>query len=112
MKSVNILITPDIAKKLDAASRSAAVRDIASTILEAYEQGAEWVISEIHQRVIDSAPKKRREDEKNGIIWEKAIVWIPETMRREIERLSSSNNLRVSEFLRGAVIYATDAAKK
>ncbi|MFX4300071.1 hypothetical protein [Pseudosulfitobacter pseudonitzschiae] len=111
MRSVNILITQDIAKKIDAESRSAAVRDIASTIIEAYEQGAEWVISEIHRRVVDSSPKKRREDEKNGVIWEKAIVWIPEAMKREIERLSVPNNLRVSEFLRGAVIYATDDKK-
>lgn len=110
MKSVNILITPEIEKRLRAESRSAAVREIATTILAAYEQGATWLVSEINQRVVETSPKKRREDEKNGTTWEKAIVWIPETMNSEIKRLAEPNNLRVSEFLRGAVIYATDDA--
>lgn len=110
MRSVNILMTAAIANALadgDPESRSAAVREATTVILEAYSRGHEWVVGVIHDNINDSAPKRRREDEKNGLVWDKAIVWIPENMYREIERIGRPNDIRVSEFLRGVVIYAT-----
>jgi hypothetical protein len=107
MRSVNILVTEEISQKLLPKSRSAAVREIAEVIINAYFSGEEWVISAVKEHADASSPKKRREDEKNGIYWEKAIVWIPEAMKREIETICAPNQLRPSEFLRGAVVYAT-----
>jgi hypothetical protein len=114
MKSVNILVTPAICEKLESDvpdSRSAAVRDAAAVVLEAYAQGYEWIIGEIKERIDATSPRRRREDEAAGVIWEKAIIWIPETMLREIDRLGRPNGIKVSEFLRGVVVYATEDAK-
>lgn len=114
MRSVNILITQEICEKLEydvIDNRSAAVRDVTAVVLEAYRNGHEWVVGEIKARVEASAPRQRREDEKAGLHWEKAIVWIPETMHREIDRIGIPNEMRVSEFLRGVVIFATEDAK-
>ena len=115
MRSVNILVTEGICENLDAlnnGNRSASVRDAASVVLEACAQGHEWVVPEILERVEKSSPRMRRLDEDAGRKWEKAIVWIPETMMREIERIGRPNGLRVSEFLRGVAIYATEDAAK
>jgi hypothetical protein len=114
MRSVNILMTQEIAGKLekgDPESRSAAVRDVAAVLLEAYNKGHEWIVGEIKDRVDSTSPRSRREDEQRGVKWDKAIVWVPENMYREIDRLGEPNNIKVSEFLRGAVIFATDSAK-
>jgi len=114
MRSVNILMTAEIARHLedgDPESRSAAVRDAATVILKAYDEGHHWVVGTIQEKIDASAPRQRREDQKNGIVWDKAIVWIPENMYREIDRIGTPNNIRVSEFLRGVVMFATDDAK-
>jgi hypothetical protein len=115
MRSVNILMTPQIVEALESGapdSRSSAVRDAAEVVIRGYAKGHEWVIGVIKDRVDATSPRQRREDEEAGMKWEKAIVWIPETMLREIERLGKPNDLRVSEFLRGVVVYATENAKK
>lgn len=113
MRSINILMTQSIADALnvsDPESRSASVRDVTAVILEAYIRGHEWVVDVINDKIIESSPPKRRQDEKMGICWDKAIVWIPESMYREIERICTPNEIRVSEFLRGVIIYATEDA--
>ena len=100
MRSVNILMTPQIVAALESGdpdSRSSAVRDAAEVVIRAYAKGHEWVVSVIKDRVEQTSPRRRREDEEAGMKWEKAIVWIPETMLREIERLGKPNELRVSE---------------
>jgi len=114
MRSVNILMTSQIIDALEADgpdSRSAAVRDAAEVVIRAYAKGHEWVVGVVKDRVDETSPRRRREDEEAGMKWEKAIVWIPETMLREIERLGKPNGLRVSEFLRGVVVYATEACE-
>jgi metal-responsive CopG/Arc/MetJ family transcriptional regulator len=114
MRSVNILMTQDIEDKVEQinpVSRSAAVRDISTVILNAYAAENTWVVGTIQENIELSTPRKRREDLKNGVIWNKAIVWIPENMYREIDRIGKPNGIKVSEFLRGAVMYATGFAK-
>lgn len=110
MKSINILMTDimsDYVEDPRRGSRSAAVRDTTSVILKAIEAGHDWVIPEIHKHVLATKPSSRREDQKNGIAWRKAIVWIPETMLIEIERNGLPNEMRASEFLRGVVFFAS-----
>ena len=114
MRSVNILMTSQIIDALESDgpdSRSAAVRDAAEVVIRAYAKGHEWVVGVVKDRVDETSPRRRREDEEAGMKWEKAIVWIPETMLREIERLGKPNGLRVSEFLRGVVVYATETCE-
>lgn len=114
MRSVNILMTSQIINALESDgpdSRSAAVRDAAEVVIRAYAKGHEWVVGVVKDRVDETSPRRRREDEEAGMKWEKAIVWIPETMLREIERLGKPNGLRVSEFLRGVVVYATETCE-
>ena len=114
MRSVNILMTSQIIDALESDgpdSRSAAVRDAAEVVIRAYAKGHEWVVGVVKDRVDETSPRRRREDEEACMKWEKAIVWIPETMLREIERLGKPNGLRVSEFLRGVVVYATETCE-
>lgn len=112
MRSINILMTRDIQSSLEDTnpeSRSMAVREATAVILEAIEQGYTWVLEEITECVRTSCPQHRKIDEQNGTLWEKAIVWIPENMLREIERVALPNQMKPSEFLRGVVIYATQS---
>jgi hypothetical protein len=111
MRSVNIMITKDIndtLSQLDERSRSAAVRYAAEIIISGHQKGIEGLIDEIRERVNRSGPAQRRENEEAGNPWSKAIVWIPDRMMNEIERIVRVNQMKPAEFLRGCVIFATE----
>lgn len=108
---VNIMINDQIGqalKMIDEENRSAAVRYAVETVISAYRNNQTWVIGEIKKRVDASDPANRRADQKNGKPWRKAVVWVPDQMMREIERISAPNSMRSSEFIRGCAIFSTE----
>jgi hypothetical protein len=111
IKPVNVLITDAILSRLDArsgASRSQKARRVLAAIIAAFDDGVDPPYLEtlsLSRSSTPSARKRRGIDEKD---WRKAIFWIPETMHLRIEELCSAERLRVADFIRGAMIMATD----
>lgn len=113
MKSVNVLVTDVMLSKLDAragTSRSHKARRILAAIIAAFDDGVDAPFLETLSLAQGSTAKSRKMAGIDESAWRKAIIWVPENMHLRMEAICSSEGLRVADFLRGAVIMATDEA--
>ena len=113
MKSVNVLVTDLMLSKLDArcgTSRSHKARRILAAIIAAFDDGLDGPFLETLSLAHGSTAKSRRRAGIDESAWRKAIIWVPESMHLRMEAICSGEGLRVADFIRGAVIMATDEA--
>lgn len=113
MKSVNILMTEGMKAGLDGAdcgnSRSARVRAMMAAILAAHRGGNSTAFRVAMDKAQLSDWRIRRMIEEAGLdAWSKGIVWMPQAMHDQIEKLLAGSGLNVSDLIRGAVIGACE----
>lgn len=113
MKSVNILMTEGMKAGLDGAdcgnSRSARVRTMMAAILAAHRGGNSTAFKVAMEKAQLSDWRIRRMIEEAGLDgWSKGIIWMPQAMHDQIEKLLAGSGLNVSDLVRGAVIGACE----
>lgn len=113
MKSVNILMTERMKESLDNAkcgsSRSARVRAMMAAILAARREGnSQAFLLAMEKAQLSDWRIRRMIEEAELESWSKGIVWMPQVMHDQIEKLLAGSGLNVSDLVRGAVIGACE----
>ena len=117
MKSVNVMVTRPILKKIDAmskVSRSDAIRTILAAFIAAENDGVHYPIEKSIHSALMTTIRTRRKMAVDKVRWRKAIIWVPKRMHALIEDICAAQGqhidqkLRVADFIRGAAIYASE----
>ena len=116
MKSVNVLLTPEMIKKIDEinpASRSDAVRTVIAAILEASDDGIEGPLLESIKAARSTSARARKLMSDRRTAWMKSIIWIPEDLHEVLNHISArsettEDRVRVADLIRGCVIFISE----
>ena len=106
LRSVNVKMTADMIRAMDREepNRSALARRICAAILSALEAGAIAPLEEAINAALRSSSRVQKMTRTTGVVWLKAIIWIPQRMHDRLAREAESYGIRPADFIRGAII--------
>lgn len=107
MKSVNVHLTDPVLRAIEGftgENRSEAARSIISSILAAKDAGSSEPVHQVGLFAGRTSAKVRRALTLSGSeVFHKSIIWVPETMYHRLEAEARDLEIRVSDFIRGAL---------